>query len=1275
MVYGNGAVTLYAGTHLDRADQWDGTVMSNSIFGTRHRTHSSDRMIYEDKYTRVGYIDLAKKVLNPFLAGKKAPVWQRILGIKQEQMVNILNARLVWDNDIEGENKFVNRTEVDKEFFDPERFIFGADLLLKLLDEVDIEKLLHVKLFETFVLPHLTDEERSAYADDDTCIGEIVGMGKEFMNEDDFNIHTDGWLFNDYFIDLSAGSYWKMADEMGNMTNYNVDYRMKDADGNTIVKHTNRMDMLYYEIGKHASEGIVKLQQFPIINLLMSMIGQEMEEKTIDKSILKSQVLDYVFVLPKGYRPTINGRVDMITSQYNRLVSANTDLKDLLLQGKNIRLRDILNKYEEVSMYIRNIFVGDDKAIKSQRLKNYKSISDSITGKEGLMRGRMQGVRVDYSARTVITCDPFMPIDCIGVPKSILYKVSEPCIIRDAKKGGTESAKIAKSKNLARISTVKNKDANQADILDYDKLFEDWYKNHKDAVGIIGRQPTLFFLGMQGFKIIPVDGDSIVLSPLIVMPFNADFDGDQMHFNMPTTEAGIKDVKENMMFENNMRYPKNGEHTVVMRHEIIYGLWMCSTVTEHDGSRNVNIKDLADVYSKVCKQEINIYDKVSVSLSEGNMTQSAGVAALEYAIYGANASNIMTDENIQKKGLKAKDVTALLSKCYGAPGGDNNARYMAAINRLVKLGFSVAKIWPPNITTITDEHIRKEVDKMIEVFNREVLEREEYVNMGIEIESEYTNYFNKRWKQLQDDIYNYLIANFDETDNGYITMMKSGSKGDKNNIMQVFGLKGRVQKNDTTAFNSIIAGSYAGHLTGIEGFISAYGSRKGIADKTLATAEPGYMSRKLEHTGSIVRIVADDCHTKNGMEFRLEDIVPFIDESQISSKGTRLPESEEERKEFISTDEFKVQLNQSAIYLSKIIKGRYCVDSNGSSVFIENEGKATEFILKCWGEDGSGKVVLRSPVYCDKPCCKRCYGIDLTKGELPKMGRYIGFIAAQAIGEPGTQLTMKNFQKGGVVTEANLTSSFSLIEDYFELHNFAGRKSKNGVLTYDMISPFDGTIKEQYLGNGTKRITIVPDYPDDEIVKKRKRSLNNKRIIVYAGTKLKDHVYEGESLQKIQGNLNMREVLTYRGFDKAVSYLTLMLYNTFMTQDVNFKHFEAIVSAQAVCYLHTDVTHSHKYGKDESMNQYNAGSVVTWSELKNSIEPMAGGNSLHYTRTILGLKELPKFRSDFFESLLMESMDSYVPRALIMNPNDSMVNPITRAAFGLKIDGSDRKKK
>lgn len=1246
-------------------------VVSASIFDRINRSNvenASDRE-YEDRYTRVGYIELTKKVLNPFLAGRKAPVWRAILGLKENDMMNIINANVLFDLETEEEVKLAS---IGTSVFDIERYLFGADYLCYLLDKVDVKHKIESALFGTFVAPCLSSKELKMI-DDGLSWGEIVKIPDNKLHEI-VEGKMDGWLYSNYAIDLSSSDFTEA-----------------------------RQREIYDQIAdKTLSVDITHLDQFPLISLLISM------DKPDGKDKLKSQIMDYLFVLPYGYRPTIDKRVDPLTSQYNKLVNVNLELRDILDQPRPTCFT-VLNKYREVVSYIRNIFIGDENIIKSQRLKDYKSISDMITGKEGLMRNRMQGARIDYSGRGVITCDPDMPIDTIGVPKKLLYKIAEPGIIkglRDYQVDGT-GTKPFKNKNLTSYSSL---DPSRQEVITFEEYAEKWFKE-KDRYGVPGRQPTLFYLGIQAFKVIPVEGDSIILSPLIVMPFNADFDGDQMHFNMPVTPKAVKEVKDRMAFHNNLRYPKNGEPTVVVRHEINYGLWIASIMREDERAKNWSSSDIASVgetfelknntgafntiYEAVCRQVMNVYDIVELP---GGRKTTAGIAAIEYALYGphthGNLEESLDEHYAQKieaakakgkelpynkRGLTSKIVTKLMKKFYG----DNSKQFLNAINRTVRLGFKVAKIWPPNLSTVVDPSIRAYIKSKLETFNEDILQREYLLDIGIEIESEFTTYFNNKWDALKKDVVSYLEENLG-LDNGYVAMWKSDSKGSDSNVQQIFGLKGRIQKNDTTAFNSIITSCYSEQMTSLEHFISSYGANKGIADKVLATAKPGYMSRKLEHTGAIGVITHPDCGTDEGMQFTVEDIVPFIEVSQTSRYGVNPPPncSVEEEMDFYNRPETQTQFLAAKEYLSKILVGRWCITENGGSQFISDTDAASNFIERFWGhinpdthkfeKTGNGVVKMRSPIYCKKPLCKKCYGRDITTGkDSPDIGKPVGFIAAQSIGEPGTQLTMKNFQRGGVVSEANLTSSFALIEDYFELHDFStSKKNKHGVIFYDAISPVEGYVKTQHLGNGSKRI-LVTRTPN---VEDRKNLIpGTLKIIVPESTHLKNYVRRGDSFQRIQGNLNMKEVLKHRGIDKAVSYITLMLHSIFATQDVAFQHFDTIVSSMTSAYLLADAKPSYDdkpipYGEDSS---FRVGSVLSRQEYYYGTDGTAPA-----LWTLIGTKTLPKFRSDFFESLLMENMDSYVPRAILMNQSDSMSNPITRAAFGLNIGiGSDLENK
>ena len=1315
----NSAVTEAPFGRLEaRNSNIQGSVLSDHIFGydPRRDSESNKDYAYEDRYTRVGYIDLPRRVLNQFLAGRKAPIWRRILGLKEDEIAKIINCDVLYDtvNNIEipidkiGNETFPmnerRQVEFDESNLSCPRYIYGADYLIYLLANTDIEHRIRKALVETYVFPVLGKKRVVEEIGEDfiieNCIEE-VNVDIQFMN-DFFNYEELRWIYGNYILNLDPIGFTEEQKEAYYARLYDVTY-----------------NNLGYDV-----------EQFPYLSVLLKI-------KRDGIGVLMSQIMSYVYLLPIGFRPSIDNRVDRLSIQYNNLISCVREFEDSL-NSVTSTFNTITRHYKKMVAIIRHIFITEPTMLHTPKeRKEYKSLSDMLTGKEGLIRDRMEGARVDYSGRAVITCDPNMPIDTIGVPKKILKKIAEPLMMKTLRSDAEKNPWLAgfKNQNLSRFSTVGTVPTS---TVTYDEYMEYWFKQ-ADRYAVTGRQPTLYYLGIEGFKVVPVEGNAIVLSPLVVMPFNADFDGDQMHINMPTTWQSLTEIKQNMSFKNNIHYPKNGEITVVTRHEIVYGLWMALMKADSKPGRNISdneINDLASkftsisniglynkIYELVCRQEINIYDTVA------SVGKKAGIIAFDYAVTNAasyspkrimkrdaNGKEVKTYQTInggsdyiyQYNNSKSKPkLSSYITDLIISQTNNNVDAFLSAINRLVRLGFSVAKIWPPNISTIIDASITQHVQSMIKDFNMRTAEHEKLMNCGIELESEYTVYFSDEYDKLKKAVTNYLLEHLDQ-DSGYLTMMLSGGKGDKDNILQIFGMKGRIEKNDTSAFNCIVSGCYSDQLTGLEHFITAYGSRKGIADKVLATAEPGYMSRKLEHCGAPVVITNEDCGTREGLAIYVSDVVPFLDESQISLHGTN-PSSASEYDSFYKLDDVQAQLRAATHYIIPVLMGRYCVLPDGNEEFIDTVEKAEEIVAACWGsynsdgefvpaymwydfmDEDTGKpidksninnipemfhdipIVMRSPIYCARPCCQKCYGIDLTKGSLktnrrlPKIGRGVGFIAAQSIGEPGTQMTMKNFQKGGVVTESNLTSSFELIEDYLELHNFANKKkNKRNIISYDALSPVEGYVKVQHLGNGSKRILVTKTASSSDL---KNLIPGTHKIIVHESTRLKDYVKVGDSFQLIQGNLDMHEVLRYRGYDKAVTYLTLMLYNIFQSQEVNCKHFEVIVSAMSYAYILTDTEantsgSSISYGKG---SKFPAGSLVSRQENAYAINGSAIGGY-----TLLGLKALPKYRSDFFEGMFMENMDSYVPRSILMNPNDSMSDPIIRAAFGLPINiGTD----
>lgn len=1143
-----------------------GTVVDKELFGKVDSHRMNIELEFEDEYTRSPVISLTIPVLNPFLAGRDFTAWKTIL---KRDVVDIALGNVVFNNKTKKE---VTRDHADGISFSD--VLIGGQYLRKLINEFDIDKEIIREIYHKFVYNYLSTEQQEEFRTDGIMYGEIIkGEGK---------------------VDLVNGYSYNPSIEISEAIK-DIEEGVDETLGKCFESSNSRLAYLF-------------------------------AFKTNSKFVV-DQIMDYVFVLPIGYRPTIDNRVDPLTRQYNNLVKINNELRDNISYSGS-QLKSVLLKYEKMVKQIIHIFVGE-KSLEPYS-KNFKSLTDTLGGKNGLIRDKMQGTRTDYSGRCVITCDPFMSIDTIGVPRNLLNKLIEFEIVKEIKKSKPDS-------NLSYLVTDRN----------IEKMRDKAVSLAEGSYILTGRQPTLWFLGMQALKVKVVEGNAIVLSPLVVMPFNADFDGDQMWLKALLTDLAKKDARELLASTENLYYPGNGEITVIPRHEILYGLYMCSTEKTGDDQRHITKEDITEmsaqlnipesntisiVYEAVCRQIINIYDIIDVSTnySQGLSGKTAGIWALK-AVTGKKCADIaIGGSKLTKYSAGGEDsvvTTEWFKKIFEYIGAEDKLYFVDTVNKMTKLGFCVAKVWSPSISTINDIDVTPFIDK----FNREISKREELLNMGIEIESAYTSFFNRQYSLLMSEIEKYVVDSLGQH-NGYIKMWKSGAKGNKSNIVQLFATKGRIKKDDVTAFNTIIRNSLSNQLTGLEHFITAYGSRDGIKEKVLATADPGYLTRKLEHAAAQYVIVTEDCGTENGITFRYKDILPFIDEVSLSSSDS-------------------VNVDFVEDLLAPMLVGRVILPNN---VYVEDEKHARSLFRQHVAEvDASGKFVdkggikMRSPITCTCPVCQKCYGYDYTKRtRYSKIGKPIGFVASQAIGQPGTQLTMKNFQRGGVMSEANLTSSFSKINKYFHLYTMQDERSRT--LTYDALSPVNGYVSTVNLGDGTKSIIVSKDKYNI------KNLLGVRNYIVPEGLRVKDVVRVGDSFQEVQGDLDIREVIKYRGFEDAYKYLILQLYKVFSEESIiSLKHFEVIVAAMCSFVVVEDAPNLGVI----------AGEVLSMPELHDmaSKSVIKGYHKLH------GIKSLPKFRRDFFESMFMEDMTTFVPRAAIMHPKDSVTNPKTQLSFGSKV--------
>lgn len=922
-------------------------------------------------------------------------------------------------------------------------------------------------------------------------------------------------------------------------------------------------------------------------------------------------VQNTIVVMPVGYRPQVDNRRDKITLAYNAVVAKNYNLTQIL-KFPSATVKSVRVAYNDLVNAIINLTVKES----NYSPKNYKCLLSTLTGKQGIIRSHMQSTREDYSARTVIIVDPFMSIDTVGIPKKILVKLFELSAMEEYKTNNPNKSSLLAMKNRKLLANLAVR------------------KAEKDGYVVPGRQPTLYRLGVQAFKLKAVDGDAIVLNPLCVDAFNADFDGDQMHVTIPISEKAKTEVQCLMANTKNVFLPRDGECHIAPRHEMIYGLWLCSKIEPRSDSKHYILNGTADDYLKlfddVCENRINIYDTVDI----GDLKHvTAGVAAIKaalskkYAAYRLGVLPLTTDTSKKEKPTKGKWYKTLL----GIIAEDNEQLFITVTNRVVKLGFKIANIFPPDVSILNVPDIQR----FIREFDTAVNERKWYYNIGMETEDSYATYYSKQYKILENKVKKFLLAELGP-DNGYIRMMESGARGSMSNILQMFGFKGRVKKNSVESFNVIIKNGMNSSLTELEANVTAYGARQGQIDKSIKTFEPGYMARVLSHVTNAMQITSNDCGTTDGLLIDFDFIKKFISNSL-----------------FTGNPEIDNSLVQD--YVTDVLIGRYIV---GSDHEIMDEKMAKGIYREKIAEVIDGKLVkkagvkMRSPITCSNPCCVKCYGVDLSKRRDPRIGTPIGYDAAQSIGEPGTQTTMKNFQDGGVVGAANITSTFDQMTSYLGLVSLA-KKTNNRVsaINYDYISPIEGKISTISLGNGIKKLQILQLNKDGEW----KNKLMSK-VLLYDSVKLKDHVKVGESIQLVEGNHDIKEIMKYQSVEEAQRYLAFMLFNIYRDEVyVSIKHFEVVVASMIfyVCRIGNDY---FRPGCFYTVQEY-------WSHDTSKCE---------FAKTLVGTNRVPLKRTDLFSTIFLERVQEGISRSILLSGKDEMKIPYVRATFGLHLGiGSD----
>jgi DNA-directed RNA polymerase subunit beta' len=717
-------------------------------------------------------------------------------------------------------------------------------------------------------------------------------------------------------------------------------------------------------------------------------------------------ILEVVPVIPPELRPLVpldGGRfaTSDLNDLYRRVINRNNRLKRLMdLKAPEIIIRNEKRMLQEaVDALFDNGRRG--RVITGPNNRPLKSLSDTLKGKQGRFRQNLLGKRVDYSGRSVIVVGPYLKLHQCGLPKKMALELFKPFILRKLEERG-----IASSIKAAKKYVEKER-PEVWDILD------DVIKEHPV---LLNRAPTLHRLGIQAFEPILVEGKAIEIHPLVCTAFNADFDGDQMAVHVPLSMEAQLEAQVLMLSANNILSPSNGAPIAVPTQDMVLGIYYLTK--ERLSTPEHPVRGEGRLFADA--EEVRIaYDNEDVDLQARIRLRWKG-EILETTV-GRTLFNETVPEPLRfvNQELKKKEVTALVGRCMNMLGNEATVHFL---DELKDLGFRYATLSGLSIG-IDDMHIPSSKEQLINQARSQVNEVETQYQDGVITNGERYNKVVDIWAHVTEQIADQMFKELEDGEQGgefnpIFMMADSGARGSKQQIRQLAGMRGLMAKPSGEIIETPITSNFREGLTVLEYFTSTHGARKGLADTALKTADSGYLTRRLVDVAQDVIVSEYDCGT-----------VKYIEATPLVEGG---------------------DIIQS---LRDRILGRTTAedvrDPLSGEIIVQASNEITEELAQKIEDSGLERVRIRSTLTCDtkRGICVLCYGRNLGSGRLAELGEAVGIIAAQSIGEPGTQLTMRTFHIGGTasrVVEASKHESKSA--GVVKFHNLRTVVNRDGDL-------------------------------------------------------------------------------------------------------------------------------------------------------------------------------------------------------------------------------------
>lgn len=770
---------------------------------------------------------------------------------------------------------------------------------------------------------------------------------------------------------------------------------------------------------KMGAEGIRELLRSLDIASEVEVLRQELESTGSDTKIkkiakrlkvleafqrsgmkLEWMIMDVLPVLPPDLRPLVpldGGRfaTSDLNDLYRRVINRNNRLKRLLeLHAPDIIVRNEKRMLQEaVDSLLDNGRRG--KAMTGANKRPLKSLADMIKGKGGRFRQNLLGKRVDYSGRSVITVGPYLRLHQCGLPKKMALELFKPFIFHKLEKQGLAST-VKAAKKLV-----------EQEVPEVWDILEEVIREHPI---MLNRAPTLHRLGIQAFEPILIEGKAIQLHPLVCAAFNADFDGDQMAVHVPLSLEAQMEARTLMLASNNVLSPANGEPIIVPSQDIVLGLYYMTRDRINGKGEGSLFSDVKEVHRAYHTKQVELGTKITVRLREWERNEQGELEPVVKR-YETTVGRALLSEILPKglpfeyinKALKKKEISKLINASFRLCGLRDTVIFA---DHLMYTGFAFAAKGGISIC-VDDMEIPKEKTALLAEAQTEVKEIEDQYRQGLVTNGERYNKVVDIWGRAGDKIAKAMMDNLSkqkvidregnevdqESFNSIYMMADSGARGSAAQIKQLSGMRGLMAKPDGSIIETPITSNFREGLTVLQYFIATHGARKGLADTALKTANSGYLTRRLVDVTQDLVVVEDDCGTSDG----------FVMKAVVQGGDVIEP-------------------------LRDRILGRVTaadvVDPSGGETLVEAGTLLNEQLVDLIDQSGVDEVKVRTPITCKTRygLCAHCYGRDLARGKLVNTGEAVGVIAAQSIGEPGTQLTMRTFHIGGAASRAAAAS-------------------------------------------------------------------------------------------------------------------------------------------------------------------------------------------------------------------------------------------------------------